>query len=196
MDSDAHRACLFQPRPAATRVDARTSDEGWPRAPTPGGLGAARGARDSPPAECVGPPRQFPCAGLQQCRTVHLTPTAADRALRRWPCAIWSRRQSDWPAISYRPHMRRFFAVGWQRAISRPRPRDGQGSLAPVADYRPRVVMVVTDVFMSLTGNGDRGAETDARAGPVASARVRCRPGIIRARPQRSPLTASREVGR
>ena len=56
---------------------------------------------------------------------------------------------------SQRMFLCRWVATGNIAAVAREMGKD-RSHLS--RDYRPRVVMVVTDVFMSLTGNGDRRA--------------------------------------
>ena len=63
------------------------------------------------------------------------------------------RLASDLLAPPYGTFLRRWVATGNIAAVAREMGRD-RSHLS--RDYRPRVVMVVTDVFMSLTGNGDR----------------------------------------
>ena len=88
-----------------------------------------------------------------------LTGTAGALAPRRWPCAISSRKPSRWPPISYRRHSGCFCAAGVATGnIAEVAREMGKDRSHLSRDYRPRVVMVVTDVFMSLTGNGDRRA--------------------------------------
>ena len=63
------------------------------------------------------------------------------------------RLASDLLAPPYETFLRRWVATGNIAAVAREMGRD-RSHLS--RDYRPRVVMVVTDVFMSLTGNADR----------------------------------------
>ena len=61
------------------------------------------------------------------------------------------------------PHetfLRRWVATGNIAAVAREMGKD-RSHLS--RDYRPRVVTVVTDVFMSLTGNGDRRSRRTRR---------------------------------
>ena len=60
---------------------------------------------------------------------------------------------SDLLAPPYATFLRRWVATGNIAAVAREMGKD-RSHLS--RDYRPRVVMVVTDVFMSLTGNGER----------------------------------------
>ena len=59
----------------------------------------------------------------------------------------------DLLAPPYETFLRRWVATGNIAAVAREMGKD-RSHLS--RDYRPRVVMVVTDVFMGLTGNGDR----------------------------------------
>ncbi len=63
------------------------------------------------------------------------------------------RLASDLLAPPHETFLRRWVATGNIAAVAREMGKD-RSHLS--RDYRPRVVMVVTDVFMSLTGNGDR----------------------------------------
>ena len=63
------------------------------------------------------------------------------------------RLASDLLAPPYETFLRRWVATGNIAAVAREMGKD-RSHLS--RDYRPRVVMVVTDVFMSLTGNGHR----------------------------------------
>ena len=65
------------------------------------------------------------------------------------------RLASDLLAPPHETFLRRWVATGNIAAVAREMGKD-RSHLS--RDYRPRVVMVVTDVFMSLTGNGDRRA--------------------------------------
>ena len=60
---------------------------------------------------------------------------------------------SDLLAPQYETFLRRWVATGNITAVAREMGKD-RSHLS--LDYRPRVMMVVTDVFMSLTGNGER----------------------------------------
>ncbi len=63
------------------------------------------------------------------------------------------RLASDLLAPPYEMFLRRWLATGNIAEVAREMGKD-RSHLSRA--YRPRVVMVVTDVFMSLTGNGDR----------------------------------------
>ena len=63
------------------------------------------------------------------------------------------RLASDLLSPPHETFLRRWVATGNIAAVAREMGRD-RSHLS--RDYRPWVVMVVTDVFMSLTGNGDR----------------------------------------
>ena len=63
------------------------------------------------------------------------------------------RLASDLLAPPYETFLRRWVATGNLAAVAREMGKD-RSNLS--RDYRPRVVMVVTDGFMSLTGNGER----------------------------------------
>lgn len=67
----------------------------------------------------------------------------------------------DLLAPPYETFLRRWVATGNIAAVAREMGKD-RSHLS--RDYRPRVVMVVTDVFMSLTGNGDRGSRRTRRS--------------------------------
>ncbi len=67
----------------------------------------------------------------------------------------------DLLATPYETFLRRWVATGNIAAVAREMGKD-RSHLS--RDYRPRVVMVVTDVFMSLTGNGDRGSRKTRRS--------------------------------
>ncbi len=67
---------------------------------------------------------------------------------------------------SHQMFLCRWVATGNIAAVAREMGKD-RSHLS--RDYRPRVVMVVTDVFMSLTGNGDRRGRNNrpSRAGRI-----------------------------
>jgi len=66
----------------------------------------------------------------------------------------------DLLAPPYETFLRRWVATGNIAAVAREMGKD-RSHLS--RDYRPRVVMVVTDVFMSLTGNGAGGSRKARR---------------------------------
>lgn len=63
----------------------------------------------------------------------------------------------DLLAPTYALFLRRWVETGNISAVAREMGKD-RSHLS--RNYRPRVVMVVTDVFMRLTGNGDRGGRS------------------------------------
>ncbi len=65
------------------------------------------------------------------------------------------RLASDLLAPPHETFLRRWVATGNIAAVAR---EMGKERSHLSRDYRPRVVMVVTDVFMRLTGNGGRRA--------------------------------------
>ena len=104
-------------------------------------------------------------------------------------CGIWSketvRLACDLLASPYEKFVRRWVEAGNIAAVAREIGRDRSH---PSHDYRPRVVTVVTDVFMRLTGNGDHTGAASARIGGALAARVRRRFGLIHDCPQRCSL--------
>ncbi len=155
----AHRL----PLPCQATAQRRTLlDTGEDRfgAPTPGGVGAR-----------LGTSRTIPCAGLRRYRTSHpksyFGHPGADALALRDLVERAVGLAGDLLEPRYATFLRRWVATENVAAVAREMGRD-RSHLS--RDYRPRVVMAVTDVFMKLTGSGEH---RDANTRPRRSLRSR-----------------------